>query len=174
MTNEDLLAAVRTISERDFDLPFNDQAVFNSRLRTSGGRFNPRTHNLDFNPHLFASCTAAQRVGIIRHELCHYHLYLQGRGYQHRDADFKRLLQQVGGLRFAPRIRDTVERVHLYACSRCGRSLIRRRRVDTRKYVCAHCGGRIVMRQEAILRGGRLYDSASGRPLAQSGHKLSS
>ena len=24
-------------------------------------------------------------IGIIKHELCHYHLHLEGKGYQHRD-----------------------------------------------------------------------------------------
>lgn len=35
---------------------------------------------------------------IIKHELCHYHLHLRGMGYKHRDADFKTLLAQVGGV----------------------------------------------------------------------------
>ena len=36
-------------------------------------------------------------IGIIKHELCHYHLHLEGKGYQHRDKDFKELLKKVGG-----------------------------------------------------------------------------
>lgn len=38
---------------------------------------------------------------IIQHELVHYHLY-RGMCYKHGDREFKALLSQVGGLRFAP------------------------------------------------------------------------
>ena len=39
-------------------------------------------------------------IRIIKHELCHYHLHLEGKGYKHRDQDFKELLQKVGASRF--------------------------------------------------------------------------
>lgn len=143
MTDQELTALVRSVSERDFALPFANRATFNSRLRTTGGRFNTRTHDLDFNPRLFATCTQEQRVGIIRHELCHYHLYMRGGGFRHRDPDFKRLLQQVGGLRFAPPIAGQTRLMYLYVCQRCGRKLWRQRHVNTRRYVCGHCGGPI-------------------------------
>ena len=39
---------------------------------------------------------------IVRHELCHYHLYFQGKGYKHADRDFKDLLAKVDGLRYRP------------------------------------------------------------------------
>ncbi len=43
-------------------------------------------------------------IGIIKHELCHYHLHRLGLGYQHKDRDFKTLLQKVGGSCYAPDI----------------------------------------------------------------------
>ncbi len=43
-------------------------------------------------------------VGIIKHELTHYHLHLLGLGYRHRDRNFKILLKKVGGSRYAPDI----------------------------------------------------------------------
>lgn len=39
---------------------------------------------------------------IVQHELVHYHLYREGRGYKHGDRDFKALLSQVVALCFAP------------------------------------------------------------------------
>ena len=39
-------------------------------------------------------------IGIIKHELCHYHLHLEGKGYQHQDQEFKKLLKKVGAPRF--------------------------------------------------------------------------
>ena len=99
MTNQELQARVEAISMSAFHQPFNHQAVFNARLRTTGGRFYPATMNLDFNPKIFALYPSDVTDGIIKHELVHYHLFAQHRGYQHRDHDFKQLLAAVGGSR---------------------------------------------------------------------------
>ena len=53
--------------------------------------------------------------GVILHELTYYHLYRSKRGYKHRDADFKRLLSQVGGLRYAPSVIDKKIKYY-YSC----------------------------------------------------------
>ena len=50
-------------------------------------------HHLDFNAKLFEESDEETIAGIIKHELCHYHLHLAGRGYQHKDMDFKYLLK---------------------------------------------------------------------------------
>ena len=34
-------------------------------------------------------------ISIIKHELCHYHLHQEGKGYKHRDQDFKDLLKKL-------------------------------------------------------------------------------
>ena len=39
-------------------------------------------------------------IGVIKHELCHYHLHIEGKGYQHRDADFRELLKRTNSPRF--------------------------------------------------------------------------
>ena len=49
--------------------------------------------HLDFNPKM---ANRAEFDGIILHELVHYHLYDQQRGYKHKDREFKDLLAQVG------------------------------------------------------------------------------
>ena len=49
-------------------------------------------------------------VKIILHELCHYHLHISGKGYQHKDQDFKRLSQQVGAPRFCNSIESYQQR----------------------------------------------------------------
>lgn len=102
MTDQELQARVEAISLKAFHQPFRHHAVFNNRLKTTGGRFHPADMNLDFNPKLFAVYPASVTDGIIKHELVHYHLYDHHRGYQHRDHDFKQLLTAVGGSRFAP------------------------------------------------------------------------
>ena len=50
MTNEELETLVKKLSIKYFNREFKHEASFNSRLRTTGGRYHLRSHNLDFNP----------------------------------------------------------------------------------------------------------------------------
>ena len=78
------------------------------------------------------------------HELCHYHLYFQGKGYKHADRDFKDLLAKVDGLRYAPKMQGQEENYYLYQCQSCGRIYRRKRRVNTRKFGCGLCRGKLI------------------------------
>lgn len=141
MTQQQLQQHVMTLSQQVFGLPFRHQATFNARLKTTGGRYFTQSHNLEFNPKMVA---LPEFDGIIKHELVHYHLHLQQRGYRHRDLEFKRLLDQVSGVRFAPRLMPCSapqQRWH-YVCSN-GHHLTRLRRIQVAKYRCGACGGTI-------------------------------
>ncbi|TGA97876.1 SprT family protein [Sporolactobacillus shoreae] len=146
MTEDELQTLVQNISLKYFHLPFRHLAKFNSRLRTTGGRYLLGSHNLEFNELQLRHFGMDAFVGIIKHELCHYHLHLSGSGFRHRDPDFRKLLQSVGGSRYCGTIPGTMNlsglRYH-YRCTKCGLPIIRKRRLDTRRYVCAKCGGRI-------------------------------
>lgn len=133
------------ISQRDFHRPFAHRAYFNRRLRTTGGRYQLQNHNIDINPKMLTDFDEATLIGVIKHELCHYHLHLTQRGYRHRDADFKQLLAQVGGSRYAPAPKDRSPRVYRYTyqCQRCGQRYLRQRRMDTSRYTCGRCQGPI-------------------------------
>ncbi|MGV2994786.1 SprT-like domain-containing protein, partial [Streptococcus porcinus] len=73
---------VQEASLADFDKPFRHQAIWNSRLRSTGGRFFPRDGQLDFNPHLYQAFGEPVFRPIVRHDLCHYHLYFAKKGYR--------------------------------------------------------------------------------------------
>ncbi len=90
--------------------------------------------------------------GVIKHELCHYHLHLLHRGYRHRDAEFKQLLAQVGGARYAPAAQKTAKssKIVIYKCSDCGQVYPRRRRMNTARYVCRRCHGRLIYQTTQI------------------------
>lgn len=141
MTDQELQTLVKQVSLADFKRPFEHVAHFNARLRTTGGRFHLQDENLDFNPKLFAAITPEQQLGVIRHELCHYHLYRAHRGYQHKDADFKHLLQAVGGLRFAPALPQAAN--YVYVCTQCGQEYRRQRRINLRRFACGKCRGKL-------------------------------
>ncbi|KXT78461.1 SprT family protein [Streptococcus sp. DD13] len=133
---------VRQVSREDFGKEFHHEAVWNKRLRTTGGRFFPRDGHLDFNPTLFEEFGEEVFRGIVRHELCHYHLFFERKGYKHRDRDFQNLLKQVGGLRYTPKSLKAPS-PYLYQCVHCGLTYQRKRKIKTDQYRCGRCHARI-------------------------------
>jgi SprT-like protein len=75
---------------------------------------------------------------------------LQRKGYQHRDADFKRLLVEVGATRHCrplPGATRSLPVKYLLLCTACGMNYPRKRRADPRKYACGRCRGRLKLLQ---------------------------
>ena len=128
MTNQELQNLVERWSQESFGRPFLHQAVFNRRLKTTGGRYHLGDHHIDINPLMLEEYDLATLKLVVLHELCHYHLHLTGRGFGHRDRDFKVLLMQVGGSRYAP--------------PGCGLIIGRNRRFNLARFVCRRCGHR--------------------------------
>ena len=52
------------------------------------------SHNIEINKKHYEEFGIEELIGIIKHELCHYHLHIEKRGYKHRDQDFKELLKK--------------------------------------------------------------------------------
>ncbi|MFC6259778.1 SprT family protein [Levilactobacillus fujinensis] len=153
MTDQELQRLVEKISKESFGVPFRHQATFNARLRTTGGRYRLTDHNIEINPKMLTEHDLSILVGVIKHELCHYHLHLAGQSGQHRTAAFKVLLQQVGGLRYAPapvKAKPRVRQWQLYVCTRCHQQYYRARRIDVSKMVCGHCHGRLKWQKTVI------------------------
>ncbi len=145
MTDAELQEWIERLSLEHFGVPFRHRAFFNARLRSTGGRYALRSHDIDINPRQLAAHGAEAVEGIIKHELCHYHLHIAGRGYRHRDADFKRLLAQVGGSRYCQALPDPVKRTlpfkYRLVCADCGMEYKRKRRMDVSRYRCGRCAG---------------------------------
>ncbi|MCQ6268348.1 SprT family protein [Fictibacillus sp. WQ 8-8] len=148
MEQKDLQHLVEHLSQDFFQKRFRHTARFNARLRTTGGRYLLRSHDIEINPRQLTEFGYEALVGIIKHELCHYHLHIEGRGYKHRDPEFKQLLKKVGGLRYCealPGARTTQPYKYLYICSNCKQQYKRKRRVNTAKYVCGKCRGKLIL-----------------------------
>jgi SprT-like protein len=149
MTDAQLHEWVKQISLSSFNLPFQHQASFNHRLRSTGGRYFTHTHNIEISWRQFEKHGKEEIEKIIKHELCHYHLHLLNKGYKHRDADFRTLLKQVGGSRFCKPVSDPKKRVQPFRfkleCSACRQEYFRKRKVNIKKYACGRCGGRLNM-----------------------------
>lgn len=147
MNNEELQQLVSRISVESFYKPFLHQAHFNQRLRSTGGRYLLRTHHIEINPKAFEMYGIEEVEGIVRHELCHYHLHIEGKGYQHRDKDFRNLLKEVNAPRFCstlqePKAGNKKQRLlYTYTCVKCQQLYVRKIRLNVKKYCCSKCFG---------------------------------
>ncbi|MBW1606017.1 SprT family protein [Lactobacillus sp. Sy-1] len=140
MSNQELQRLCEQISKKYFARSFKHRIYFNPRLKTTGGRYYLKTHDIDINPKMLTVFSKAVLVGVIKHELCHYHLHLAGFSGQHRTKEFKQLLAAVGGLKFAPRVDQPK---YTYECLKCHYQYRRNRLVNTSKFVCGKCRGKL-------------------------------
>lgn len=150
MTDKELQLLVEDISKEYFGMEFLHCAMFNARLRITGGRYLLKSHNIEINKKYFDEFGIDELIGIIKHELCHYHLHLREMGYRHRDKDFKQLLKKVGAPRYCSHLpreqlsqTSKAKKVIIYQCESCSQLFYRRKRVNTQKYVCGKCRGKL-------------------------------
>ncbi|EEL89898.1 M48 family peptidase [Bacillus cereus] len=146
MDEQEIQGLVEEVSLQYFGMPFLHKAMFNSRLRTTGGRYLLNTHNIELNYRYYEMYGKEDLVGIVKHELCHYHLHITGKGYKHRDRDFRELLKKVGAPRFCKRMINEEKKetkVYTYECTRCSLQYVRRRQINTQRYVCGKCRGQL-------------------------------
>ncbi|MBY0089166.1 SprT family protein [Brevibacillus sp. M2.1A] len=150
MTDTELQMLVEQISSEFFAKPFRHQARFNSRLRTTGGRYLLRSHDIELNPKHLQEHGVEELIAIIKHELCHYHLHIEKRGYRHADQDFQLLLHQVGGSRYCQQVgngRTTLPYRYELVCKECGMSYKRKRMMNPSRYRCGRCKGKLLLRE---------------------------
>jgi SprT-like protein len=145
MDNTQLQILVEDISLKYFGKVFKHKAIFNKRLRTTGGRYLLQSHAIEVNPKYLEVYGLEEVIGIIKHELCHYHLHLEGKGYQHREKDFRDLLKKTGSPRFCKTLPLEVaaKKSYNYVCTKCGLSYIRKRKMNVQKFVCGKCHGKL-------------------------------
>ncbi|MBM7649386.1 SprT-like protein [Bacillus ectoiniformans] len=152
MDNVRLQQLTEQLSADLFGRPFLHQAFFNNRLKTTGGRYMLESHNIEINIKYYDEYGLEELKGIIKHELCHYHLHIEGKGYKHRDRDFKELMKKVDAPRYCtPLVKSRSSkqiRVLIYRCKNCEAVYSRRRKVNTEKYVCGKCKGKLKFIEE--------------------------
>ena len=152
MTDYEVQQLVEQLSIEYFERPFLHNAYFNNRLKTTGGRYMLTTHHIELNYKLYEVFGEEELKGIILHELCHYHLHLLGKGYKHRDADFKYWLAKVGAPRFCSSLPRQQKSTYMYqyTCKTCGLLYNRKRKVNISKYRCGKCKGMLVFKERVV------------------------
>lgn len=141
---ESLFNLVNELSITYFEKPFKHKVYFNHRLRTTGGRYIPRKKVIELNPKYEMEMGRDELIGIIKHELCHYHLHIEGKGYKHGDVDFKRLLKKTGSPRHCKPLPSQANRYkHTYKCTDCAQLYKRVRQINLKRYRCGKCHGKL-------------------------------
>ncbi|MFK2826306.1 SprT family protein [Bacillus sp. B190/17] len=152
MNGQELQLLTEKISREWFGRPFLHKATFNTRLKTTGGRYILQSHDIEVNKKYFEVYGQEELEGIIKHELCHYHLHLEGKGYRHRDKDFRELLRAVKAPRHCTPLTGagvkSSARLLMYRCNDCRFVYTRKRKMDTMRYVCGRCKGSITLVKE--------------------------
>lgn len=145
MDEQKLKQWVDEISREWFGKPYIDEVMMNNRLRTTGGRYIPKYRRIELNPKYLEELGEEEFIGIIKHELCHYHLHIEGKGYQHRDHDFRMLLKQTNSPRHCQPLpsKQQNRQVHEYECQSCQKTYQRLRRVNVKRYRCGKCKGKL-------------------------------
>lgn len=153
MNEKALQDLVERLSLTVFQRPFQHTALFNKRLRTTGGRYMLSDHSIQINPKVYTIYGEEELIGVIKHELCHYHLHLEGKGYQHRDDDFKALLKKTQSPRYCRPLmeRRQTKMLHRYTCRSCGLLYERKRRMNIASYRCGKCAGEIQLLESRSL-----------------------
>ncbi|GGB55447.1 SprT family protein [Virgibacillus dakarensis] len=145
LNKKELYNLVNNLSIEFFHKPFTDHVQFNSRLRTTGGRYIPVKKTIELNPKYLIELDMDEFIGIIKHELCHYHLHIEGKGYKHGDESFKRLLKETGSPRHCNPLPSSKRAFkYLYECQECGHVYRRLRKMDVNKYRCGKCRGKLL------------------------------
>lgn len=147
MNEEQLQQLCEHLSQAYFRRPFTHRVRYNNRLRSTGGRYLLSSGDIEINPKVERILGTDALIGVLKHELCHYHLHQTGRGYRHQDEDFKRLLQLVGGSRYVDRMEPPK---YLYQCQSCGQEIPRMRPLDTKRYRCGKCKGELQLVQPPL------------------------
>ena len=145
LNERSLYRLVNQLSLDFFNSPFKHKVKFNSRLRTTGGRYIPVKKTIELNPKYVIEMNEEEFIGIIKHELCHYHLHIEGKGYKHSDQEFKALLKETGSPRHCKPLPSNEKNYkHFYTCKSCKQVYKRIRQINTKIYRCGRCNGKIV------------------------------
>jgi SprT-like protein len=163
MNDQQLQAWVEAVSLQFFTRAFRHQARFNARLSACGGRYLPRCGSIEISYKHWQAYGEEEVLGIIKHELCHYHLHQQKRPYKHRDHAFKQLLAHVGGARYCQMLPERSqlgegggvrrkEEPYRYriVCQNCKKESYRKRSFQVVRYRCAFCHGKLSLFRIAV------------------------
>ncbi len=126
--------------------------VWNGRLRAAMGRFAYTTKGKQRIPlKIELSKYAAQHlnkdtfISVLLHELCHYHLFIEGKPFHDHHPQFEMELVRVGAI--STHTVQVPQKAYELFCSHCQKPLGKRKRINTKNYLSACCQREIIKKE---------------------------
>lgn len=154
--NEALTALANELSQTYWQIGCTVPVVWNGRLSSTMGRFCYTERKKKRQPlRIELSKKAARQldketlIAVLLHELCHYHLFKQGKPFSDHHPVFEAEIKRVGAIS-TNTIRLPQKGYELY-CSQCQALLGKRKRFNSKHYLSACCQTTI-MKKETWLK----------------------
>lgn len=149
LTNQQLSVLAEHLSQTYWQQRCTIPVVWNGRLSTTMGRF---CYSLQKNKRtavrIELSKKAAQHldrqtfIQVLLHELCHYHLFKQGKPFSDHHPVFETEIKRVGAIP-TNTIKLPQKGYKLY-CSKCQAFLGTRKRFNPKRYLSSCCRAQII------------------------------
>ena len=150
MTNQELQRLVEHISLESL-VSFSSSSLVQCQAADTGGRYQLKDHSIEINPKMLTDYGEATLVGIIKHELCHYHLHLAGNLDNTAHGRFENCCNRsVVAVCTGTKIVQPNHAAGNCMCQHCGQKYYRARRIDVSKMVCGRCHGRLVWQKTVV------------------------
>lgn len=151
-SNTLLLNLANTLSQRFWQKDCSIPVAWNGRLRTAMGRFlySPQGKKnlplrIEMSKHAAQFLTQDLFSAVLLHELCHYHLFIQGQPCNDHHPVFEKELRRVGAI--STNTVQIPQKGFQLSCSQCRKSIGTRTRINTARYLSACCKAKIVKKR---------------------------
>lgn len=148
-TSNVLLADLaNTLSQRFWQKNCPIPVVWNGRLSKAMGRFlfshKGKKHlplRIEMSKHAAQFLTEDLFNAVLLHELCHYHLFIQGQPCDDHHPVFEKELRRVGAI--STNTVQIPQKGFQLFCSQCAKSIGTRTRINTARYLSRCCKAKI-------------------------------
>jgi SprT-like protein len=152
--------------------------VWNGRLTKAMGRFlfspqskKPLPLRIEMSKHAAQFINREIFIAVLLHELCHYHLFIQGQPFDDHHPLFEKELRRVGAI--STNTVQIPQKGFQLMCSKCKKKIGTRKRFNTARYLSGCCKAKVL--KEEVLLGSFKYDGKiinNNKVMIKSNHSL--
>lgn len=149
---EKLAQLARTLSLKHWNKDCLIPVEWNGRLTASMGRFAYKVRGkeripikIEMSKHAAKFLDQETLSKVLLHELCHYHLFIQGRPFADHHPQFEKELERVGAI--STNTVQVPQKGYELSCSRCQKVVGKRRRINTKLYKSICCEAPLIKKE---------------------------
>jgi SprT-like protein len=152
---EKLLTLANKLSQHFWKKECTIPVVWNGRLKKAMGRFlfsyqgkKRIPVRIEMSKHAAQFINREIFIAVLLHELCHYHLFIQGHPFDDHHPLFEKELGRVGAI--STNTVQIPQKGFELICSQCQQTIGTRRRMNTSRYLSGCCKAKIA-KKEVLL-----------------------